>query len=118
CGRQPNGCSRPSECQSPLARAKAWPRARDLSRPQPISLSSWLRVVCPAYLGWSEPQLTRGAARTNTTCLISSWNHSAFEHFVGDGSGYLADEGRAHLRIGFQHLEGSLLHWGFRLLTF
>src|SRR5580704_16427277 len=29
------------------------------------------------------------------------WNHAAFEHFVGNRSGYLVDESRAHLRIGF-----------------
>src|SRR4029077_5571463 len=45
------------------------------------------------------------------------WNHAALEHFVGDRSGNLVDESRAHLRIGFQHLESLLLHLRFRSLA-
>src|SRR6266853_5907959 len=55
----------------------------------------------------SSPRLTEIRVR-------ASWNHSAFEHFVGDGRGYLVDKGRTHLRVGFQHLESFLFHlrWG------
>src|SRR5207247_10543617 len=56
--------------------------------------------------------------RINDTYFRSSWNHTAFEHFVGDWSRYLVDKSRAHLRIGFQHLESFLLHLRFRCLAF
>src|SRR6266550_4416631 len=41
----------------------------------------------------SSPRLTEIRVR-------ASWNHSAFEHFVGYGRSYFVDKGRAHLRIG------------------
>ena len=41
----------------------------------------------------------------------ASGNHAALKHFVGNRSGHLIDEFRAHLRITPQVLQGFLLLW-------
>src|SRR5436190_5216553 len=90
--------------------------ARGSLRPRPAWPFSSL--VYSAHSGWPEARLTRSAAPNKSTYFGSSWNHAAFEHFIGDGSGYLVDERRAHLRIGFQHLESFLFHLRFGSLAF
>src|SRR5262249_55435785 len=66
-----------------------------------------------------ETQLRQVGARRNCrTCLTSSWNHTALEHFICDGRSDLADECLAHLRIGFQHLNRFLFHPWFGSLSF
>src|SRR5208337_3889780 len=47
--------------------------------------------------------------RIEAAALQHSWNHAAFEHFVGDGSRNFVDERNAHLWVLLQELDGSLL---------
>src|SRR6266480_7594396 len=92
-------------------RALGWLRRR------PLCLSSLLSVVCPPPSDQPATQPILAAVPTSGTCVGWSWNHSALEHFVSDGSGNLVDESGAHLRIGFQHLESFLFHLRFRSLA-
>src|SRR5437667_7442295 len=118
CGRRQDGCLQPSRFQSPSARGLDWARVPGSLRPRPAWPSSSLLAICSARSEWSEARLARATATTRWTYFGSLWNHAAFEHFAGDGSRYLVDECRAHLRIGLQHLESFLFHLRFRSLAF
>src|SRR5438132_11423009 len=98
--------------------AKVWLRVQGLPRSRWSCPSSLLLAVCRARSGWPEARLARVTGPTRWIYFGSLRNHAAFEHFVGDGCRYFVDKCRAHLLVGFQHVQGFLFHLRFRSFAF